>query len=339
MNIGRHSSPDDEIQQAASTWVIRLDRGLTAQEQDEYSHWLAEDPRHGQAIAGLRAGWEELDRLAGLDATALSAPDPDLLAPRRRWRERQPRVLVWLPTVVLAAAAAIAAIVYLRAPKTSLPAVSSHSPQAAITPCERRVLEDGSVVDLNRGAAIAVNFSPTTRRVRLVRGEANFRVAKNPARPFVVDASGVLVQAVGTVFDVRASTSAVEVVVTEGKVKVQHASDSLAEAPLVVAGQHAIVSLAGGAPRVTTLTSDAVATELAWQPRVLDFTDAPLGEIAAAFNAHNSVQLVIGNADAAAVRLSAVFRSDNVEGFLRLMESDFGIRTEWRSKREIVLTK
>jgi transmembrane sensor len=39
------------------------------------------------------------------------------------------------------------------------------------------------------------------------------------------------------------------------------------------------------------------------------------------------------------MRLSAAFRSDNVEGFVRLMESDFGMRAEWRSEREIVLRR
>ena len=37
------------------------------------------------------------------------------------------------------------------------------------------------------------------------------------------------------------------------------------------------------------------------------------------------------------IRLSASFRSDNVEGFVRLMVSDFGMRAEWRSENEIVL--
>jgi len=36
--------------------------------------------------------------------------------------------------------------------------------------------------------------------------------------------------------------------------------------------------------------------------------------------------------------LSATFRSDNVEGFVRLLKSNFGINVEWQSDGNIVLS-
>ncbi|MFM9091957.1 MAG: FecR/PupR family sigma factor regulator, partial [Verrucomicrobiota bacterium] len=41
----------------AAAWVIRLERGLTAAEQDRLSEWLAADPRHRLALARMRAHW------------------------------------------------------------------------------------------------------------------------------------------------------------------------------------------------------------------------------------------------------------------------------------------
>ena len=38
------------------------------------------------------------------------------------------------------------------------------------------------------------------------------------------------------------------------------------------------------------------------------------------------------------LKLSATFRSDNVEGFVRLMASDFGMKASWRGDDQIVLT-
>ena len=35
----------DPVAQAAAAWMLRHDRGLTAAEQDEFSQWLAADPR------------------------------------------------------------------------------------------------------------------------------------------------------------------------------------------------------------------------------------------------------------------------------------------------------
>ena len=59
------------------------------------------------------------------------------------------------------------------------------------------VLPDGSIVSLNTDSEISVAFSPTVRKICLLRGEALFDVAKNKARPFVVWAGGTQVRAVG----------------------------------------------------------------------------------------------------------------------------------------------
>src|SRR5688572_16417026 len=76
----RLSSDDDAA--AAAEWVMRLDRGLSPDEQDSYLQWLAADVRHGEAIARQRRTWEAFDRLAGLQSSVEAVPDPDLLVPR-----------------------------------------------------------------------------------------------------------------------------------------------------------------------------------------------------------------------------------------------------------------
>jgi transmembrane sensor len=157
-----------------------------------------------------------------------------------------------------------------------------------------------------------------------------------------VNAGGVDVRAVGTVFNVRLDRAAVEVVVSEGRVKVDPPAGAPAQdLPVLVMGQSAVVSLvaAGAPPEIATLSPAEIDTRLAWQPRLLDFTNVALAEIVADFNRRNPVQLVVADPALASVRLSAAFRSDNVEGFVRLMESDFGMKADWRGEREIVLRR
>lgn len=81
-------------------------------------------------------------------------------------------------------------------------------------------LEDGSTVQLNRGAEVKVAFSDAERRLFLIMGEANFQVAKEPDRPFVVNVAGVDLRAIGTVFSVKLTEHEVDVIVTEGIVNV-----------------------------------------------------------------------------------------------------------------------
>jgi transmembrane sensor len=330
----------DPAAQGASEWALRHDRGLTASEQDEFSHWLAADPHHRAAWAEHRWGWDELDRLAGLQTSIHAVPDPDLLAPRGRR-------LVRFALPVLAAAAAVTLGLFVwttRSPAPVRPETPSVSRMLALI--EQRELSDGSIIELNRGAVVTDDFSAGERRVRLERGEAHFKVAKDPARPFFVEAGGVTVRAVGTAFNVRLDPASVEVLVTEGKVGVARndsgAPEHHGEQPLsLVMGERTVVSLAPSAPppQVAVVPPAEIEARLAWQPRLLDFTNAPLAEIVAEFNRRNPVRLTIDAANLRELRLSATFRSDNVEGFVRLMESDFSIQAEWRGDGEIVLTR
>jgi transmembrane sensor len=87
---------------------------------------------------------------------------------------------------------------------------------------ERRevALADGSVLEVDPETRLRINFDEQTRRVTLERGRALFRVAKNPDRPFLVQADGTTVRAVGTAFGVDRQKEGVVVTVAEGRVAV-----------------------------------------------------------------------------------------------------------------------
>ena len=81
-------------------------------------------------------------------------------------------------------------------------------------------MEDGSTIALNTNSRVNIDYSGERRVVQLLRGEASFDVAKSPQRPFVVYAGSGLIWAVGTAFNVRYTSDLVDVIVTEGIVKV-----------------------------------------------------------------------------------------------------------------------
>ena len=346
MNERLPPSPNHRaIEREAAAWVVREERGLTAAEQDALSHWLAADPSHGEILRERRWAWREFDRIAGLPATLTPAPDPDLLAPRAaRSKGSSPRwrVFAW----VSAAAAAATILLWVAEAPRKVPSgqlAPSRLSTALAAPCEQRTLEDGSLVQLNRGAQLSIDFTAGVRRVRLMRGEAHFAVAKNPERPFVVEAGGVTVRAVGTAFNVQLTSAAVEVVVAEGRVAVGREAEahSTPMASVLDARQRVVVPLreTGLGPPAVTLSEAELATRLVWQPRMLDFTDAPLASVVEELNRRNPVQLVPESAALRELRVNASIRSDNVEGFVRLLESSFDLRAEWRSETEIVLCR
>jgi len=91
---------------------------------------------------------------------------------------------------------------------------------------ERRevALPDGSILEVDPQTRLRVAFDDHVRRVTLDKGRALFRVAKNPTRPFLVQADGTTVRAVGTAFGVEhGKQGSVIVTVAEGKVAVERA--------------------------------------------------------------------------------------------------------------------
>jgi transmembrane sensor len=217
---------------------------------------------------------------------------------------------------------------------------ASSPPTAIVTEPRRQTLPDGSVVILREGAEIAADFSATVRRVSLRRGEAHFAVEKDPARPFVVSANGVEVRAVGTAFSVGLGGAAVDVLVTHGRVAVEPAARVAA---LVDAGQRARVPATGGAAEVHAVSANELAQALAWRAPQIEFSRTPLAEAVALINARlapvGSRRLTVDSTDAALrdLRLSGFLAADNTEGFLLLLESNFGVRADRRGTGAIVL--
>ena len=316
---------------AAAAWLARRDRGLTPAEQDAYLVWLHADPRHADAVARHAAVLARMMALGGWQPELSVEPNPDLFAPPSRRRRR--RVLA--PVLALAAALVLGLFVWRPAP---VPA-----PQKSyLRVNERQALADGSLVELKDGSRIDVRFTPDERRVRL-SGEAHFRVAKNPARPFIVEANGVEVRAIGTAFNVRVEAGVVEVYVTEGKVRIDEPTrlDPAETSPALIlnAGQQTLVAFAPltPPPSVTNVAPDQLRTALEWQTPRLQFFETPLADAVAEFNRHNRNRLLLAKGRIGSLPIGGTFRVDNPEGFVRLLEYTLDIRGEPQADGSILL--
>jgi transmembrane sensor len=331
----------EAIEAAAAVWLSLRDRGMTEGETAEFMRWLQQSPQHGEVFAGLDGVWRQFDRAGELRPAAVR-PEPEFLAPRPLGRGRS-RSVVWRP-LAAAAALALAWVGWERL-------ATRPTAETAVGAFQEIDLPDGSVVQLNTDSAIKVRYSDRERRVELLRGEAHFDVAKNPARPFIVAADKVAVRAVGTAFNVRLRPDSVDVLVTEGKVQVSDAVNGetlLAAAPdqagppVLAQGERVVVSLrdeATPAPRSAAVIAVApfeAKRSLAWQERRLEFDDLPLSEVVAEFNRYNRTKLVIADPALNAKRFSGRFRADGFEPFVRLLEENFRVSTN-RTAQEIEL--
>jgi transmembrane sensor len=142
------------------------------------------------------------------------------------------------------------------------------------------ILEDGSRVTLDASSAVAVDYAPDRRNVRLLSGEAFFEVAPSMQRPFVVTAGAVEVTVTGTAFDVATWQGGVAVSVRSGTVKVTRNGDE--HVAVLTAGQRVRVMTGGTISQGTVDGGDVGA----WRDRRLVVYDVPLREIVEQIGRH-----------------------------------------------------
>jgi len=316
----------------AAVWFGRRDVGLSESEEAAFQQWLAKG--FAQADA-----YREFEHIWGLLDEAVERPSARGRNSGGRLPSRRPLPVRLWTTTILAAAAALAVIFALGLGGTRATASYVIATQAG--GLKKLDLPDGSVVRLNAHTEVEVQLTTRERSILLRRGEAFFEVAKDRSRPFVVHARGLFVQAVGTAFNVALNPGHIEVLVTEGKVRVHDQLNGLSALPslpnggipYLTAGERAVLRPGGDSSQAPLATVSPVSDldvekTLAWRAKLLVFDNEPLAQVAAAFNRHNLHQLVIVDQELANRNFGGTLRADSYDVLIELLVGQFGVEAE-----------
>jgi transmembrane sensor len=338
-------APDASVLAEAERWLGRHDRGLSSEEVREFAAWQAASPVHLAEFQRVQSGWDGADLLRNDPRARARAAEIDATT-RRQQREREARRRRMVSTGFFATAAAglALALVWVAPWRSPSDKSTAAAPAAMALPeiellavaARSLALPDGSNVAVRGESVVQPVFSAGERRVRLTEGEALFSVAKDPARPFVVEVGGVAVRAVGTAFNVRFESGAIEVLVTEGTVSLHAGSGSkpAASDPRIKAGHRTTLDATSAvAPQMAALAVEPLSPAqieqaLAWQTPRLVLRRATLADAIAAFNRHGPTPVELADATLAAQRVSGTFRADNAGAFVRVLELADQVRVE-----------
>lgn len=190
-------------------------------------------------------------------------------------------------------------------------------------------LPDGSTARLNTKSAIAVEYTPDGRRVRLLRGEAEFVVRPDTARPFAVEAAEGEARALGTRFIVREDADGATVTVTEHRVKVSYGGRrrDVDEGEVVHFGPSA---------GLKPLDRIEVADAEAWTRGRLVVVNRPLGEVVAELGRYHPGYIRV-SAEIARLPVSGNFRTDDPVAALEQLRRAVGIGSTQITNRLIFL--
>ena len=297
--LNRRHQPDpldrlDPAAGAATRWFVALHADpADTRERAAFEAWRDADPAHAEAYARLQRLWGASGHLPSLAAAEAGSDRRSVLRG--------------------AGALALGGVAVLGAGRLMLGPHPFADHRTGTGERRTVALGDGSIAELSTGTALSIAFDAGERRVRLLDGEAWFRVSRDPAgRPFVVEAAGGTTTALGTAFAVAAEGDGARVTVTEHAVRIAAAGRSAS----VDAGQSCHYGTAG-----PSRPDMADAAALAWRQGRLVFVSRPLGEVVRALDRWHPGQTVItddrlaaqpvtlmidtGQADQALLRLGA----------------------------------
>lgn len=301
-------SQSARIDDAAAEWAARADRGaLDPHEAQALETWLAQDPRHLGAFARASAVLSHFDK-----ARALGPDFPaETLEPRPISRRAALPAIAAGLAVTAGAATITYSLIYRR-----------YSTKRG--EMRRVALPDGSTVTLNTASEVVVDFTGERRSVRLAKGEALFDVTGG-ARPFVVEAGGLRLQATKASFNVRQREGRqVEVLVCTGSVDLADGNARVTRLP-----QTTLAFARPAAPAsIRAVDGDDVSRKLAWREGMIAFHGETLGEAAQEFARYADQRIVIDDPEVARRTVVGLFVANDPAGFARAVATSFGLEAQ-----------
>jgi len=213
-------SPPTIEEAASDTFVRRLYGEWTAADMAALEARLKHNHVFADAYVRVKATCDSLDSYA--ETPELMAYREQAIAYARdanadRWRKGSPYTRnLWRNAAVVAGMALAIAAGWNFSPYGYRPGQY----QTGVGEQRMVELEDHSRIALDTATRLNVRYSDDARIVQLQEGQAQFSVAKDPARPFKVVAGDRTIIAIGTVFTVEYVDRQVHVAMMEGKVAV-----------------------------------------------------------------------------------------------------------------------
>jgi transmembrane sensor len=344
----------------ASLWLARVDRGLSAREEEALKSWLSASEANRATLMKMAKLWDRMDLLAKLaDICPVGGSVP-----------ARPFRFAW-PVTALAASLLLGSVLLTRllpdtgtqevavpVAVTAAANIAADVYETAIGEQATRQLGDGSRIVLNTNSRVSVRYTQGNRLLYLERGEIHVTVAQDKARPLSVLVAGRVVQAVGTEFNIEITGGQrIELMVTEGVVVVGIVDASVenstgegnAQAPLVLtqdstlvaAGQEAVIDAGADptGPVVTdTIDTEDIAVKLSWREGNLIFRGESLEEAVSEVERYTEVQFIFLDEESKKVRVAGLFKAGDVDGLLAALRENFDISYEWVADDRITLS-
>ncbi len=359
----------DAIEDEAALWVAKIygqtykkEQGIPEKTQAELERWMSQSPRHRETFFKTVGSWDAIGMLSELaeimPLSEIHSRNSLSFRIRRSLRKVASLVRGWFGLGLSGAVAASLVLFWLSLTPNPEPIeyVTAMGVQASYD------LSDGSKLSLNTNSKVVIDFNDDRRVVVLEHGEAHFDVAKASDWPFMVYAGDGVVLAVGTAFNVDNRGDYVDVVVSEGTVKVISGLTRDGEDPLTLqdnpvdllkpenlrvdqgsgqrevllnAGQGALYSETG--LQKESMEATSFIQRLAWQEGALIFQGETLEEALAEVSRYTNKELVITDASIRGLSVGGRYRLDDIDDLTNSLALGIGVITRYSEDGSSIL--
>ena len=329
----------EQINSEAREWFTLMQSGsVNETERAQCNAWLQADSAHAQAYREYEIIWQELGDLKNTaefpalqksitsswadklnDAVGNFIAGVKNLSPTSHW------------AMAIASVAVICVVVVIRpTEKISIAEFATTTGEV-----KQLTLPDGSQVTLGAKSHMKAWATKAERHVELVSGQAFFKVTKNPARPFLVDAGETNVRVVGTQFDVRRGLDRTRVAVLEGVVKVSTANNPSASTPVVLTAGQQVTRRNDG--HFETVNAISVSELESWRNGRLIYLRASLADVVADANRYFNGTISLGSKSLADLKVTAAVSTNQMDSLTDMLSKSLPVELHKDAQNNIVI--
>lgn len=361
-----------QISDEATQWLLTMEEDDSENNQQALNAWLSLSAQHKKVYQQLQTLWEVADELPvdlfsedllGLSMTPSSAVNTSSRV--NPYALKKESILAKFisfftlrKTMYTASFASVIFATFITFTQYNHEMVTTDKPLQVASSSTLRTNEyqtklgehktitaqDGSIIVLAAKSQVFIDYSANRRDIHLLYGEALFTVEKDKERPFIVHNHGRSVQALGTIFNVRESKSAMQVSVLEGivevnvepevKSKVTNSSDKNQVATLV-AGQALELDSLG---QFSTTYAIEVNERMAWQDGRLNYVNTDLANVIFDLKRYSTLSIHIPNKQVANMGYTGSVIYDKVDDWLIALPYIFPVEVQ-RHGNSVVIVK
>lgn len=333
----------NDIEDEASLWVVRVERGLNEEEKVAFKKWISTSKTHQDEFFSLVKFWDETEVLSKL---ANVVPKEQISS--NTGSEALSRRFFAVAASIIFLVCAIGFLTFRNGflfdgQQGELFTALLHT---EVGKQHIEYLPDNSILHMNTDTVVRVEYSSDFRIITLTKGELLIDVAHNAQRPLVVIAGKQAVKAVGTAFNVRVvDEDQIKVVITDGDVvvgeliradlpekktsgaptdeQVKNAFKQDSQKTALTKGDMAIIK--GRERHLKRLNKKELDMQVAWKSGHIIFSGEPLEFVVEEISRYSSVRFEFADDSLKTRKVAGIFQTGDIRGFIIALEENLDI--------------